>query len=110
LGKRNITYHHGEHWIRGLKTVGTFFPEIPVLLQRGDVASNAVSGLSHDDVGFGVFSGEGLGDAEAADASADDYAVDGGGVSGFGRRCGGFLGNGATNNRVTVRGREFSRG
>lgn len=57
-----------------------------------------------------MFSGEGLGDAEAADASADDYAVDGGGVSGFGRRCGGFLGNGATNNRVTVRGREFSRG
>lgn len=57
-----------------------------------------------------MFGGEGLGDAEAADASADDHAVDAGGVSGYGRRYGGFLGDGAAENRIRARARELSSG
>lgn len=62
-----------------------------------------------------MLSGKCLGDAEAADASADDHAVDRGGAGmglrgGFGRRCGGLLRNGAAENMVGVSAGEFSIG
>lgn len=113
------TYHHGEHRVRGLKTVGTFFPKVAIFLNSDDVTANSISRFRDDDVGgnIGVFSGKCLGDAEATDATTNDHAVDGRGISGagiglsggFGRRCGGLLGNGTAEaeDRIKVIARGF---
>lgn len=114
--KRLITtYHHGEHRIGRLKTVRTFFPQITIPLNGDDIATNSISSLGDHKIGdtISVFGRKSLSDAEAADATTNDYTVNGGEVSGagicFGRRCGGFgfLGNGTTENRVPVIAKEF---
>lgn len=95
----NDTNHHSEYRIGGLEAIRTFFPEIAIPLNGGDVASNATSRLRDEDVGgdIRVLGGEGLSDAEAANSSTDDHTIHHGrGASALGSRKSGALGDGAS--------------
>lgn len=80
------TYHHGEHRIGRLKTVRTFFPQITISLNSNNIATNSISCLGDNNIGdtISVFGRKSLSDAEAADATTNNYTVNGGEVSGAG--------------------------